>query len=95
MKRRLLDILACPIDKSYPLDLLELISEGDVIKEGILFCSRCGRYYPISDEIPVMLPDGLRDNREDIAFLEKWAKRLPDKILYEGKPFNLKVDIRG
>ena len=90
MKRRLLDILACPIDKSYPLDLLELISEDDVIREGILFCGRCGRYYPISDEIPIMRPDELRDDKEDVAFLEKWAKKLPDNILYEGKPFSLR-----
>ncbi|MEM1994069.1 MAG: Trm112 family protein [Nitrososphaerales archaeon] len=89
MKRRLLDILACPIDKHYPLDLIELVSEGDVIKEGVLLCSKCSRFYPIIDEIPVMLPDDLRNKDEDISFLRKWMNTLPETLLYGAKPFHL------
>ena len=89
MQRRLLDILACPIDKHYPLDLLEFEVKGDVIVEGMLTCSECGRYYPIIDEIPVMLPDNLRNKKEDLGFLERWGTKLPDKIVHGGKPWSL------
>lgn len=89
MQRRLLDILACPIDKHYPLDLLEFTVKDDVIVDGVLICSACGRYYPIMDEIPVMLPDGLRSRKEDLGFLEKWSSKLPDTVVHGGKPWSL------
>jgi hypothetical protein len=37
-----------------------------------------------------MLPDELREEGEDLPFLEKWKGRIPPKILKEGKPFYLK-----
>jgi uncharacterized protein YbaR (Trm112 family) len=89
MKRSMLDILACPIDKHYPLELVEVQVHGEEIKEGALVCSKCGRYYPIIDDIPVMLPDELRDRQRDINFLEKWKGRLPDKVLKQGNPWHL------
>jgi uncharacterized protein YbaR (Trm112 family) len=89
MQRKLLDILACPIDKHYPLQMLEFSATGDVIAEGVLLCSECGRYYPIVEEIPVMLPDNLRNKKEDLAFLEKWQSRLPEKVTRGGKPWSL------
>ena len=89
MRRKLLDILACPIDKYYPLELYELTSQSDTIVDGALVCTKCGRYYPIIDEIPIMLPDELRDHKEDLGFLTKWAGRLPTKIVYEGVPVHL------
>ena len=78
MRRSMLDILACPIDKYYPLELFEIDTTIDttinetVIKEGVLFCLQCSRFYPIIEEIPVMLPDELRDKEKDIEFLKKW-----------------------
>ncbi len=89
MQRRLLDILACPIDKHYPLGLLEFEVKGDVIVEGVLTCDECDRYYPIMDEIPVMLPDNLRNRKEDLGFLEKWGAKLPEKVVHGGKPWSL------
>jgi uncharacterized protein len=89
MKRKLLDILACPIDKHYPLELFEVKSEADLIVDGALFCSECGRYYPIVDEIPIMLPDDLRNRNEDLEFLSKYRDRLPEKIVKTGKPSHL------
>jgi uncharacterized protein len=89
VQRKLLDILACPIDKHYPIELLEFNASGDVIVDGVLLCSECGRYYPIVEEIPVMLPDNLRNKKEDLAFLEKWGSRLPEKVLHGGKPWSL------
>lgn len=42
----LLEILACPICKT------EVVLEGERI-----VCTKCGRRYPIRDDIPVMLVD--------------------------------------
>jgi len=66
-----MDILACPIDKHHPLDL-QVFIEKDEIVEGMMICSKCNRFYPIIDEMPHMLPDELRNKKEDAEFLEKW-----------------------
>ena len=95
MRRSMLDILACPIDKYYPLELIEIdiaedkIINENVIKEGVLFCSQCSRFYPIIEEIPVMLPDELRDKEKDIEFLQKWQEKIPSKIIKNGNPWHL------
>ena len=52
MKKSMLDILACPIDKHYPLELYEINIKNDndnndidhndsntIITEGVLFCT--------------------------------------------------------
>ncbi|HUG95909.1 MAG TPA: Trm112 family protein [Nitrososphaera sp.] len=87
----MLDILACPIDKHYPLELFEIVSEAQTVKEGVLFCTKCSRYYPIIDEIPVMLPDELREKQKDrdIDFLKKWQSKIPDKVIKQGNPWHL------
>ncbi|MBS7654050.1 MAG: Trm112 family protein [Candidatus Bathyarchaeia archaeon] len=92
MKRRLMDILACPIDKYYPLEL-HVFEERDEIVEGIIICPKCLRWYPIRDEIPEMLPDELREKRGELSFIRKWKDKIPEKILLEGKPFNLRDEI--
>jgi uncharacterized protein len=90
MRRKLLDILACPIDKFYPLRLLEFTDkEPDVVVDGVLLCDKCKRFYPIIDEIPVMLPDDLRSRKEDLEFLQKWKGSIPKETLTSGKPVNL------
>ncbi|MGI0023727.1 MAG: Trm112 family protein [Nitrososphaera sp.] len=89
MKKSMLDILACPIDKYYPLELFEIVSEGETVKEGVLSCPKCSRYYPIMDEIPVMLPDELREREKDIEFLKKWQSKIPDKVIKQGNPWHL------
>ena len=89
MKRKLLDILACPIDKHYPLQLIEFNSNDEIIIDGVLLCIECKRYYPIIDEIPVMLPDDLRSRSEDIGFLNKWKEKLPREVVQAGLPSNL------
>ena len=89
MKRKLMEILACPIDKYYPLEIY-VFEEKEEIVEGIIVCPKCLRWYPIKDEIPEMLPDELRNKKEDMEFLKKWREKIPEKILTEGKPFSLK-----
>ncbi|MGA2309164.1 MAG: Trm112 family protein [Candidatus Bathyarchaeia archaeon] len=88
MKKKLMEILACPIDKEYPLELL-VFEEKEEIVEGLIICPKCSRWYPIRDEIPEMLPDEMRTEKEDLPFLKKWKAKTPEKILREGKPFNL------
>lgn len=83
-----MDILACPIDKQYPLELY-VFEEKEEITEGLLVCTQCNRWYPISDEIPQMLPDDLREAREDLDWMRKWKDRIPEKVLTHGNPFRL------
>jgi len=66
------------------------------IETGVIYCPTCGRWFPIIEEIPRMLPDELRNEKEELAFLESVAQDLrkaapdtADKILTQGKPFNL------
>ena len=89
MNKKLMEILACPIDKHFPLELVELSSKDEVVSEGTIFCSKCSRYYPIIEEIPIMLPDELRDKNQDIEFLTKYRSTLPDKIVTKGVPWHL------
>jgi len=91
MKRKLMDILACPIDKYYPLELYVFEEKAEIV-EGLIICPKCNRFYPIIEEIPHMLPDELRTKNEDVGFLKKWKEKVPTKILDEGKPFNLKTE---
>jgi uncharacterized protein YbaR (Trm112 family) len=56
VKRRLLDILACPVCRHHPLELKETKVEGEEIEAGSLTCPNCHAIYPITDGIPDMLP---------------------------------------
>ncbi len=60
------------------------------IETGLLFCSKCKRWFPIIDTIPQMLPDEYRDEEADIQFL-KTNKDLLDNTFFKQnlKPFNL------
>ena len=122
MRRSLLEILACPIDKHTPLELFEinvLPADGPsslhmqnekgeiikenldndttynnaVIKEGVLFCTLCSRFFPIIDEIPIMLPDELRERDKDLQFLLEWETKIPSKVLYHSAPWH--IDRKG
>ena len=89
MNKKMIDMLVCPIDKQFPLEIFEVKSDKDVIHEGALFCSKCSRFYPIMEEIPIMLPDELRDKKQDMDFLEKNKQNLPHKIIKYAKPWHL------
>lgn len=117
MRKSLLEILACPIDKHSPLELIEInvhlaneSSSGKrsdnkktleeqtdndtaydnvIVKEGVLFCSSCSRFFPIIDEIPIMLPDELREREKDLQFLLDWETKIPSKILDHGVPWHI------
>jgi uncharacterized protein YbaR (Trm112 family) len=117
MRKSLLEILACPIDKHSPLELIEInvyltnesssdkrsdnrktlgeVTYNDttydnvIVKEGVLFCSCCSRFFPIIDEIPIMLPDELREREKDMRFLLEWETKIPSKILDHGVPWHI------
>lgn len=61
MRKSLLEILACPICKSHPLELKADEEREDEVLTGSLRCTRCGLDFPIDDGIPNLLPPGKRD----------------------------------
>ena len=89
MNKTMMEILACPIDKAHPLELHEIKEKDNVVSEGVLVCTKCSRFYPIIEEIPIMLPDELRDKKLEIDFLKKYKEELPEKIIKNGLPWHL------
>ena len=60
-----------------------------VIEDGVLFCNSCLRFYPIVEEIPIILPDELRDKNNDLDILRKWSDSLPEKVVKRSLPWHL------
>jgi len=56
MKRDLIDVLACPACKAYPLVLDAVEEKGDEIMKGTLTCPGCKTVYPIDASIPNLIP---------------------------------------
>jgi uncharacterized protein YbaR (Trm112 family) len=56
MKRKLMDILACPVCKHHPLELTVKKEDEKEVLEGTIRCPKCAIDYPIEDGIPNMLP---------------------------------------
>ncbi len=50
------------------------------IRVGVIVCRRCGRWYPILDEIPVMLDDKFRDEKLYRKFAREYAGAIPKRI---------------
>jgi len=73
MRKDLIEILACPMDKS-PLTLQIDEENGDEVIQGALVCTKCGERYPIEDRIPNLLPPDLEVVRiVDIVGLDTQA----------------------
>lgn len=87
MNRKLLDILACPMDKHYPLEL-HGDDGSDIIQTAVLYCTECSRFYVVDDGIPILLPDDLRDRDTEMNIIHK-IPDLPDKITSGSKPWNI------
>ncbi len=71
--------------EQYPCDKCLRIG----IKTGVLYCENCRRWYPIRNGIVYLLKDNKRKEKSDKEFLAKWKDKLPEYIVYEGKPYNL------
>jgi uncharacterized protein YbaR (Trm112 family) len=89
MNKKMMEMLACPIDKHFPLEIFELNSKEQSVLEGAIYCSKCSRFYPIIEEIPIMLPDELRNKDQDIEFLKRNQSKLPEKIIKQASPWHL------
>jgi uncharacterized protein YbaR (Trm112 family) len=62
---------------------------SEIVEEGLLLCRTCLRFYPITEEIPIILPDELRDKKKDMEFLKKWNEAIPDDLLKNLKPWTI------
>ena len=64
---------------------------ADVFKEARTpwFCPKCDRFFPIIEEIPIMLPDELRDKKQEMEFLKTNKDKLPEKIITKANPWHL------
>lgn len=71
--------LACPYDKTAPLTLTIFRIQEAKVREGLLECPRCHRYYPIIGGIPILSPDDFRDASLEANFLDKWKVHLGDR----------------
>lgn len=95
MREWALEVLACPNCGHHPFKLIKLRVEAEEIVEGVLYCEKCRTWYPIIDGIPHLLPNKIRESmrkHEELNFLRKWREKLPDYIVLEGKPYNLKTE---
>jgi uncharacterized protein YbaR (Trm112 family) len=61
MRRKILDILCCPVCKG-GLDLVVGEENEQEILEGTLTCARCGVAYPVREGIPNLLPQQQRES---------------------------------
>jgi uncharacterized protein YbaR (Trm112 family) len=66
----------------------ETLQQTEIVEEGLLLCKTCQRFYPIVEEIPIILPDELRDKKKDIEFLNKWRERIPVDLMTRLKPWS-------
>lgn len=51
-------------------------------RDGIILCHNCEAWYPVKNDIPVMLRMELRDNQKDKEFLEIYKNNIPEDINY-------------
>jgi len=72
-------------NKQYPCK--ECLRIG--IKTGVLYCTNCGRWYPIRNGIVYMLTDNRRKLEQDKEFLRTYRDKIPENILRSGRPVNL------
>ncbi len=81
-KEKIKEIMNSILPELYLINKFKIDTE---IEEGILFCSKCNRWYPIVETIPQMLPDKYRNENEDIAFLNKWKQILEQIKFFQRK----------
>ncbi|MHA1992572.1 MAG: hypothetical protein ACW981_11105 [Candidatus Hodarchaeales archaeon] len=91
-------MLMCPYcGEEPPIPKLQLhslkssqIKHGTRIHYGTIYCEGCTRFWMIQDEILYMSTDNIRNKDKELDFLKEWQKSLPDYIIEQAKPHNLK-----
>jgi uncharacterized protein YbaR (Trm112 family) len=68
---------------------VSIVDETNIVEEGLLLCKSCLRFYPIIEEIPIILPDDLRDKKKDVEFLKKWKESIPKELVNNLKPWTI------
>ncbi|OKL39822.1 Trm112 family protein [Pontibacter flavimaris] len=87
MNASLLNKLCCPIDK-HDLNIRIFAQHEDgEIKEALLTCPACSRYYPVVYGIPIMTPDAYREKALEEPILQKWGLEIAEGA---SQPFLLK-----
>ncbi|MGC8954158.1 Trm112 family protein [Desulfurococcus amylolyticus] len=91
-----------PVCKDYCGYLKEKIDRNKVypcqeclrigIKTAVLYCTSCGRWYPVKNGIVYMLTDNRRNLSSDKEFLKLHMDKIPEHILKHGKPVNLETN---
>lgn len=76
-------------DQALQISDKERYDHRSIVKEGLLLCKTCNRFYPITEEIPIILPDELRDKNKDLEFLKKWKEDVPEDLLPILKPWTV------
>ena len=88
MQRALLDLLACPycqgsltchVRTEHPGGSGQPGASGEMA-EGLLLCSGCSRWYPITGQLPELLPDHLRDAARDLELFRQAASGLDPSL---------------
>ena len=62
---------------------------SEIVEEGLLLCRTCMRFYPITEEIPIILPDELGDKKKDMEFLQRWNESIVNDLLKNLKPWTI------
>ena len=78
--------------QKYPeeIDILYRYLNLVEVEEGLLRCPNCSRWYPIGssvETIPELMPDDLRQEEKELAWLRKWIDLVPNSVKTNGKPF--------
>lgn len=61
------------------LEFLNIFKYQFEVQDAVLRCPKCGRWYPVFETIPQMLPDNLRDKDHDQEFKKEWQKHFDFK----------------
>lgn len=63
-------------------------NEGVRVRSGLLVAAGSGRWYPVREFVPELLPDHLRDLEGDRAWLDSVRGRLPEGVLRHLRPLD-------
>jgi uncharacterized protein YbaR (Trm112 family) len=83
-------LLQGKLESKEDLDLLYSYLNTLDVREGLLICPECRRWYPIGrsvESIPELMPDELREEEKELEWLMKWKDVVPKNVLDEVRRF--------